>query len=256
MIIFGFKCNLPWFGFSIRTRDFLNRNETWWKLVTLQNPSCPGGCRAGPSGRALYRSKSGKDTQVETPAKPYIGSKSWRRLVTLPGHPRSRGTNALTRAIKLLVSARSAKTQKTRPKSGHPAQMCLKNAKITQIIRSKSYLFFQFFCSKRQLPFPIGSVAIVYVVQVAMWLTWLILTKKMGPHFVISAVCRRKKAPFVLCVKAATTITTTRPVWWSAILVGKAFWIIIRLSVFKVLVHVGYYIPNFCSNWNLIVPMY
>ena len=49
------------------------------------------------------------------PDKPYIGSKSWRRLVTLPGHPRSRGTNALTRAIKLLVSARSAKTQKTRP---------------------------------------------------------------------------------------------------------------------------------------------
>ena len=152
--------------------------------------------------------------------KPYMGSKSWRRLVTLPGLPRN-GVYALMRAIKLLGHpkeyfgrrpTRSAKTQKTRPKNGHPVQMCLKNAKITQNNSIKKLPFFQFFCSKRQLPFPIGSAAIVYVVQVAMWLTWLILTKKMGPHFVISAVCRRKKAPFVLCVKAATTITTTRPV--------------------------------------------
>ena len=41
---------------------------------------------------------------------------------------------------------------------------------------------------------------------------WLILTKKMGNHSVISAACRRKKALIVLCVKAAMTITTTRRV--------------------------------------------
>ena len=77
------------------------------KASNTPAPSCPDGGRAGPSGRALYGSKSGKDTQVETPAKPYMGSKSWRRLVTLPGHPKSRGTNALTRAIKLLGHPKS-----------------------------------------------------------------------------------------------------------------------------------------------------
>ena len=71
------------------------------KASNTPAPSCPDGGRAGPSGRALYRSKSGLVTQMPSPDKPYIGSKSWRRLVTLPGPPRN-GSYALMRAIKLL----------------------------------------------------------------------------------------------------------------------------------------------------------